>query len=147
MVRSKPIPKSGRRPPARAKLLKLVEKTLDDDKGQDIVVIDLAGKSSMADYMVVCTGTSQRHLGSMAEHLRAQLKANGQRTVPIEGLTQGDWVLVDAGDVIIHLFRAEVRAFYAIEKMWNGDETEPAAAPLLAVVSSGGRSTASEAVA
>lgn len=147
MVRSKPISKSGSRPPARAKLLKLVVKTLDDNNGQDIVVIDLAKKSAMADYIVVCTGTSQRHLGSMAEHLRAQLKANGRNTVPVEGLTQGDWILVDGGDVIVHLFRPEVRAFYALEKMWSGDETESLVKPLIMAASAGVGPAASEAMA
>ncbi len=92
--------------------------SLEDDKAQDIVVIDLAGKSSMADHMLVCTGTSQRHVGAMAEHLRERLKAAGIRKIAIEGVTQGDWVLIDGGDIIVHLFRPEVRSFYDLEKMW-----------------------------
>lgn len=92
--------------------------SLDDDKAQDIVVIDLAGKSSIADHMIVCTGTSQRHIGAMAEHLRERLKSAGVRKLAIEGVAQGDWVLIDGGDVIVHIFRPEVRAFYDLEKMW-----------------------------
>ena len=112
------IPTSRQRPPVAAKLLDLVITSLDDDKAQDIVVIDLAGKSSMADHMVICTGTSQRHIGAMAEHLREQLKSTGGK-VAIEGLPQGDWVLIDGGDVIVHMFRPEVRTFYNLEKMWS----------------------------
>lgn len=93
-------------------------KSLDDDKAQDIVVIDLAGKSSMADHMVICTGTSQRHIAAMAEHLRERLKAAGVGKLAIEGLPQGDWVLIDGGDIIVHVFRPEVRTFYDLEKMW-----------------------------
>jgi len=93
-------------------------KSLDDDKAQDIVVIDLAGKSSLADHMVICTGTSQRHIAAMAEHLRERLKAAGVGKLAIEGLPQGDWVLVDGGDIIVHIFRPEVRTFYDLEKMW-----------------------------
>lgn len=108
-------------------MLDVVVKSLDDDKAQDIVVIDLAGKSSMADQMVVCSGTSQRHLGAMTQHLREKLKATGLIDVAVEGLSMADWVLIDAGDVIVHLFRPEVRSFYGIEKMWGPD---PAAVPM-----------------
>jgi ribosome-associated protein len=101
------------------KLLKLVEKSLDDDKAQDIVVIDLAGKSDIADFMVIATGTSNRQIGAMAEHLRERAKALSLGNVSVEGGNQCDWVLIDAGDVVVHLFRPEVRAFYNLEKMWN----------------------------
>lgn len=100
-------------------MLTVVEQSLDDDKAQDLVVIDLSGKSDMADYLVVASGTSSRQVGAMAEHLRANLKACGLETVGIEGLSQCDWVLVDGGDVVVHLFRPEVREFYNIEKMWG----------------------------
>jgi ribosome-associated protein len=99
----------------------LVVKSLDDDQAQDIVTIDLAGKSAMADAMVVASGRSQRHVGAIADHLLRQLKESGQKNVKIEGKTAGDWVLVDAGDVIIHIFRPEVREFYNLEKMWTMD--------------------------
>ncbi len=93
--------------------------SLDDDKAEDIVVIDLAGKSSIADYMVIASGRSQRQVGAMAEHLVERLKQAGMRPGTPEGLRQCDWVLIDAGDVIAHLFRPEVRAFYNLEKMWR----------------------------
>lgn len=104
--------------PPSVETLALVEKSLDDDKAQDVVVIQLAGKSNIADYMVVASGTSQRHVGAMAERLREKLKTIGVSGVSVEGLTQSDWVLLDAGDVVVHLFRPEVRDFYNLEKMW-----------------------------
>jgi ribosome-associated protein len=97
----------------------VVEASLDDDKAEDVVVIDLAGKTTIADFMVVATGRSQRHVGAMADHLIEKLKAEGLISVPAEGMRQGDWVLLDAGDVVVHLFRPEVRAFYNLEKMWR----------------------------
>lgn len=99
----------------------MVEKSLDDDKAKDLVVIDLAGKTSLADYMVVATGQSSRQVGAMADHLLRKLKKLGLGSVPVEGQASCDWVLVDAGDVIIHLFRPEVREFYDIEKLWQVD--------------------------
>ena len=94
---------------------------LDEDKAQDIVLIDLKGKSSMADAMVIASGRSQRHVGALADHLTRALKESGLGRVPVEGLPACDWVLIDAGDVIVHLFRPEVRAFYNIEKIWSVD--------------------------
>jgi len=85
-----------------------------------VVVIDLIGKSSLTDYMVIATGTSTRHVAAMAEHLRERIKAKGYPSPPIEGLGQSDWVLIDAGDVVVHIFRPEVRRFYNLEKMWGG---------------------------
>ncbi len=102
-----------------APLRALIEKSLDDDKGEDIVVIDLAGKSDIADFMVIATGTSSRHVATMAEHLRQRIKATGRAAPQIEGLPHADWVLVDAGDVVVHVFRPEVRSFYNLEKMWG----------------------------
>lgn len=93
--------------------------SLDDDKAQDVVVIELSGKSDVADYLVIASGTSGRQVVAIAEHLRERLKQAGLTSVNAEGMSQGDWVLVDAGDVIVHLFRPEVRAFYNIEKMWG----------------------------
>ena len=98
-----------------------MEKTLDDTKAEDVVVVSLAGKSSIADYMVIASGRSQRQVWAMAEHLRDTLKAGGLRQVYVEGRTQSDWVLVDAGDIVVHLFKPELRAFYALEKMWAMD--------------------------
>jgi len=85
-----------------------------------VAVIDLTGKSSLTDYMVIATGTSTRHVASMAQHLRERIKAKGYAAPPVEGLAQSDWVLIDAGDVVVHLFRPEIRRFYNLEKMWGG---------------------------
>ena len=100
-------------------MLAEVQKTLDDDKAQDIVVIDLDGKTSMGDYMVIATGTSQRQVGAMADHLQENLKASGVSGITAEGTSSCDWVLIDAGDIIVHLFRPEVRSFYNLEKIWS----------------------------
>ena len=108
------------------RLVQLVKTSLEDDKAEDLVVIDLAGKSSIADFMVIATGRAQRHVGAMAEHLREKLKAAGLGAVPVEGAQRCDWVLIDAGDVIVHLFRPEVRAFYNLEKMWGLELPEQA---------------------
>ena len=94
---------------------------LDDDKAQDIVLIDLKGKSPMADSMIVASGRSHRHVGALADHLLRVLKDQGLGRSKVEGLPHCDWVLIDAGDVIIHLFRPEVRVFYNIEKIWAVD--------------------------
>jgi len=102
-----------------AKLLKLVETSLDDDKADSVVIIDLAGKSSLTDYMIIASGTSQRHVSAMAGNLRDKVKKSGVDGVTTEGESQCDWVLIDAGDVIVHLFRPEVREFYNLEKMWG----------------------------
>jgi ribosome-associated protein len=98
---------------------------LDDDKAEDIVVIELAGKSSLGDYMVIATGRSNRQVAAMADHIVKRLKELGIKGVTPEGLRQRDWVLVDAGDIIVHLFRPEVRQFYNLEKMWGADLPEP----------------------
>jgi ribosome-associated protein len=94
---------------------------LDDDKAEDIVLIDLKGKSPLADAVVVASGRSARHVSAMADHLLRTLKENGFGKAQVEGLPHADWVLIDAGDVIVHLFRPEVRAFYQIEKIWSLD--------------------------
>jgi ribosome-associated protein len=95
-------------------------KTLDSDKAENIIAIDLKERSPMADYMVVASGRSARHVTAIAEHLTERLSKTGLQT-KVEGLPQGDWVLVDALDVIVHVFRPEVRAFYNLEKMWGED--------------------------
>jgi ribosome-associated protein len=107
--------------PVPQELKALIEKALDDDQADDVVAIDLIGKTSIADYMIVASGRNTRHIASMAEKLRESLKAAGLDRVEIEGQPQCDWVLIDAGDVIVHLFRPEVRTFYNIEKMWGLD--------------------------
>ena len=108
-------------PTTRAGILhEEIVKTLDQDKGDNIVSIDLTGKSALADYMVIVTGTSTRHVSAMAVKLKQRLAKEGI-TARIEGASIGDWVIVDAGDVIVHLFRAEVRNFYNLEKLWSSD--------------------------
>ncbi|MEC7204090.1 MAG: ribosome silencing factor [Pseudomonadota bacterium] len=97
----------------------MIEQSLDDDKAIDILSIDLTGKSSIADAMVVASGASVRQVGAMADHLREKLKAAGIKGISIEGLENCDWVLIDSGDVIVHLFRPEVREFYNLEKLWS----------------------------
>lgn len=101
-------------------LHKMILNALDQDKGDNIVSIDLSGKTALADYMVVVTGTSSRHVVGMAEKLKERLSKQGI-LARIEGKDTGDWVIVDAGDVIVHLFRAEVRTFYNLEKLWSTD--------------------------
>jgi ribosome-associated protein len=96
----------------------LVLRSLDDDQAVDTISIPLAGKSSIADYMVIASGRSTRQVASMAMKLADKLKAELHRTPRIEGLPVADWVLIDAGDVIVHLFRPEVRSFYNLERMW-----------------------------
>lgn len=94
--------------------------SLEDDKAEDILAIDIRGKSSFADMLVIASGRSGRHVGALADHVMRKLKEAGVKDVRVEGMPQADWVLVDAGDVVIHLFRPEVRAFYNIEKIWAG---------------------------
>jgi ribosome-associated protein len=102
--------------------LKVVLKSLEEAKAEDPISIDITGKSSLADYMVVASGRSNRHVGAIADRLLGDLKDAGGGPVRIEGLANCDWVLVDAGDVIVHLFRPDVRTFYNIEKMWLADQ-------------------------
>ncbi|MBR9865076.1 MAG: ribosome silencing factor [Rhodobacteraceae bacterium] len=100
-------------------MLDLVLNSLQGDKAEDIVTLDLAGKSSVADHMVVASGRSTRQVVAMAEKLTDRLKQNKGISARTEGKSAGDWVLIDAGDVIVHLFRPEVREFYQLEKMWQ----------------------------
>lgn len=100
-------------------LLELVEKSLDDDQADDVAVIDLTGKTAIADFMVIASGRNPRHITAMAEHLKEKIKATGAPSPPIEGLPAADWVLVDGGDIIVHLFRPETRKIYNLEKMWG----------------------------
>ncbi len=96
----------------------LIAQSLDADKGEDINVINLQSQSAIADYMIVATGTSSRHVAALAAKLKDRLEEKGVKGIKIEGLAQSDWVAMDTGDIIIHLFRSEVREFYNIEKMW-----------------------------
>ncbi|WP_374942080.1 ribosome silencing factor [Sphingomonas sp.] len=104
--------------------------SLDDDQAVDAISIPLAGKSSIADHMVIASGRSTRQVASMAAKLAERIKAETGRPTRIEGLPTADWVLIDAGDVIVHLFRPEVRSFYNLERMWSfGDAPAPPAMP------------------
>ena len=107
-------------------LLNVVISSLEEFKAQDIVKIDLIGKTSMADSMLIASGTSSRQIRAIAENTVTAIKKSSNVNVNIEGLGQSDWVLIDAGDIIIHLFRPEVREFYNLEKMWQVDSTEDA---------------------
>lgn len=100
------------------KILQIITDTLDDMKAEDVLVIDLEGKTSIASYMVVASGTSNRHVASISQKIEENLKASGYRTT-VEGEQKADWVLIDAFDVIVHIFRPEVREFYNLEKMWT----------------------------
>ena len=97
---------------------------LDEAKAEKIVAIDLAGKSSIGDYMVIATGRTDRHVGAIAEQIRKKLKDAGAANVRVEGLEACDWVLIDTGDILVHLFRPEVREFYNLEKMWSADRSQ-----------------------
>lgn len=108
-------------------ILSLILQELDDDKAENVVTIDLAGKSDIADAMVVASGRSQRHVGAMADKVMRRLKAAGGRA-KVEGAGACDWVLIDAEDVIVHLFRPEVREFYNLERVWSEAAHAPASA-------------------
>ena len=107
-----------------AGLLDTVLSSLDDSKAEDLITLDIAGKSSLADHMVIVSGRSHRHVGAIADHLLKDLKSSGVKSATVEGLSTCDWVLIDAGDVIVHVFRPEVRGFYNLEKMWAPDPDE-----------------------
>lgn len=100
------------------KILKIIVDTLDDNKAENVIEIDLQGKTSIARYMVVASGTSQRHVAALAEHVRLKLKEAGFSSA-MEGEEKADWILLDAYDVILHIFKPEVREFYSLEKMWS----------------------------
>ena len=106
-------------PDTATKILALVERSLDDDQAIEVKVIALAGKTDIADYMVIASGRSARHVDAMTEHLLEKLKHAGVHGLHSEGRETKDWVLIDAGFVIVHLFRPEVRAYYDLEKLWE----------------------------
>ena len=106
-----PLPASG--------LFDLITESLEESKAEDIVTIDIAGKSAIGDHLVVASGRSHRHVNAVADRLLRDIKSGGYGSPKVEGMPACDWVLVDAGDVIVHVFRPEVRDFYRIEKMWN----------------------------
>jgi ribosome-associated protein len=130
---SKASPKTARKTSTKAglkalpdadKTLNMILSRLDDMKAEETVTIDLRGKSAFSDYMVVTTGRVNRHVGAIAENVAKALKETGIKTIHIEGLPNCDWVLIDSGDVIVHVFRPEVREFYNLERLW----THPVAA-------------------
>jgi ribosome-associated protein len=112
-------PKAARKAAVPSELLKRILASLDDDKAENIVTIDLEGRSALCDAAVIASGRSSRHVAAIADHLARRLKENGYGTRPVNGAGQGDWVLVDAGDVIVHIFRPEVRDYYDLEGMWS----------------------------
>lgn len=115
-----PAPKATGKKKTEHKMFNIIMDALDKEKADNVVSIDLSGKSAIADYMVIVSGTSSRHVSAMAEKLKQKLGGEGFRC-RIEGKATGDWVILDAGDVIVHLFRPEVRSFYNLEKLWMSD--------------------------
>ena len=120
--RAAPVPRGRPSPDAT---LTLILTRLDDSKAADAVMIDIKGKTSLADFMVVASGSSNRHVASIAGHLIDALQEAGLAGVRVEGMPHCDWVLIDAGDVIVHVFRPEVREFYNLEKMWSRARPDP----------------------
>nr|WP_258571128.1 ribosome silencing factor [Flavimaribacter sediminis] len=104
--------------------LKLVLASLEESKSEDVVSIDITGKSALGDYMVVASGRSSRHVTAICDHLLRDMKSAGYGNLRVEGLSTGDWVLIDTGDIIIHVFRPEIREFYNIEKLWMAPDIE-----------------------
>lgn len=102
-------------------ILDAIVTCLDDNKAEDLISINLAGKSSLADHMVIASGRSARQVSALADYVIRMLKENGMKGITVEGLSQADWVLIDTGDVLVHLFRPEVRSFYNLDKMWTTD--------------------------
>ncbi|MFY9874030.1 MAG: ribosome silencing factor [Rhodomicrobium sp.] len=121
--------RAKRAPAASASLSRLITQALEDAKADEIVIIDLAGKTSLGDTMIVASGRSQRHVGAIADKLIEKLKEEGVRDTRVEGMALCDWVLVDAGDVIVHIFRPEAREFYNLEKMWGSERPKREEAP------------------
>jgi ribosome-associated protein len=114
--------------PEAGSLHELVLSSLDEDQAQDVISISLAGKSSIADYMVIASGRSTRQVAAIAQKLAERIKQSGRPGPRVEGLPAADWVLIDAGDVVVHLFRPEVRSFYNLERMWGFGDGAPIAA-------------------
>ncbi len=120
-----PLPPLTGQEPEGGSLVQIVMASLDDAKADDTTLIDLHGKTSIADAMIVTTGRSNVHVNSIADRVVRAVKDSGRVPPRVEGLAAGDWVLIDAGDVIIHIFRPEVRQFYNLEKMWGSDRPRP----------------------
>lgn len=121
-AQNRPSPSDPHGRAVAEQILQTVLASLDDSKAEDIVSLDIQGKSALADHMVIASGRSHRHVSAVADHLLRALKDSGFGTSKVEGLSSADWVLIDTGDVIVHIFRPEVREFYALEKMWAEDK-------------------------
>ena len=125
-----PKPRAPRRPKAEPSALDRVQAiivtSLEDDKAENVTVIDLAGRAAFTDRMVIATGLADRQISAMASHLQEKLHEAGVGRVPVEGAGGSDWVLIDAGDIVVHLFKPEARELYALEKMWGADLDDPA---------------------
>ncbi|KPL69040.1 ribosome-associated protein IOJAP [Erythrobacter sp. SG61-1L] len=127
--KASPLPATGGKVASEAERLHaLILQSLDDDQAQDVISIPLEGKSSIADHMVIASGRSTRQVAAMAQKLAERVKEAGFGSSRIEGLPAADWVLIDAGDVVVHLFRPEVRSFYNLERMWAFGDAPPVAA-------------------
>lgn len=120
--------KGKSKPMQTDQLITLVQSALEDMKAREVVVLDVNGKSSVTDYMVVASGTSKRHVMSVAQEVVDKVKAAGLRPVGVEGEAVGDWILVDLGDVIVHVMMPDARSFYDIERLWSFDAAPEAAA-------------------
>lgn len=120
-----PLPPPTGEMPERGSLVQIVMASLDDAKAEDTTLIDLHGKTSIADAMIITTGRSNVHVNAIADRVLRALKDAGHGVPRVEGLVNGDWVLIDAGDAIVHIFRPEVRQFYNLEKMWGSDRPRP----------------------
>ncbi len=129
-------PKAPRAPAARKKLpssrleeiQKIIVDSLEDDKAERVAVIDLEGRATFADRMVIATGLADRQISAMATHVEEKLAEIGVKRIQVEGAGGSDWVLIDAGDIVIHLFKPEARTLYALERMWGPELDEPAEA-------------------
>ncbi len=124
MSRGSSRPVIGAGAPRAGLIVQNILASLDDAKAEDIVSIDLRGKTALADDMIIATGRSGVHVSAIADRAIKACKAVGVAAPRVEGLVHGDWVLIDAGDVIVHIFRPEVRQFYNLEKMWGGDRPQ-----------------------
>ena len=121
------LPAPGEAPRSERPVIDVVTASLEDSKAEEVVAIDLRTKSALADHIVIASGRSNRHVSAVADHLLRDLKEAGFGSSKVEGLQNGDWVLIDAGDIIVHIFRPEVRSFYNLEKMWSVAETSETA--------------------
>ena len=125
--KAKAVPRVRRKvaePTALERLQSVIVGSLDDDKAENVVTLDLEGKAMFCDRMVIATGLADRQIAAMAQHLSEKLHAAGLRRVQVEGASGSDWVLIDAGDIVVHLFKPEARTMYALEKMWGADLDE-----------------------